>query len=285
MQRPKRVAAINDLSVFGRCALSIITPVISVMGSQVLAIPTTLLSTHTGGFKNISSVNCDGFIDRCAQQYSELGLDIDCIYSGYLANTLQLASATRFIDTFSNAFLVVDPVLGDGGQLYSRLSTEMVIQMSNLVSRSDLITPNTTEACLLTETKYAETFSKNHAMDLILALFKIASGNIIITGIDIDEIGKCNLCLEKSGRIFAVPCDIKKQSYHGTGDCFCATVVGSLMRGDSFDKAVCCATNFVEHCIDITADSGEPERDGIFLEPALSVLLTSGINKKIIEMR
>ena len=285
MQRPKRVATINDLSVFGRCALSVITPVISVMGSQVLAIPTTVLSTHTGGFKNISSVNCDGFIDSLAKQYSEIGLDIDCIYSGYLANSSQFKSTNRFIDTFPNAFIVVDPVLGDSGKLYRGLTAEMVESMQNLVSRADLITPNPTEACFLTETGFAENFSKNHAMDLILSLAQKSSANIIITGIDIAEIGKCNLCLSKSGRIFAVRCDVKNQSYHGTGDCFCATVVGSLMRGDSLESAVCNATSFVEHCIEITADSGEPERDGIFLESALPVLLYAGKNKKIIDMR
>lgn len=285
MQRPKRVAAINDLSVFGRCALSIITPVVSVMGSQVLAIPTTVLSTHTGGFNNIASVNCDGFIDRCAEQYNELGLSIDCIYSGYLANTSQIAATKRFIRTFQSSFLVVDPVLGDGGKLYSGMSGEMVDSMLDLVKQSDLITPNPTEACLLTKKEYAQSFSKNDAVNLILALSQIAKTNIIITGIDIKEIGKCNLCLEKKGRMFAVLCDIKHQSYHGTGDCFCAVVVGALMRGDSFEKAACCATSFVEHCIELTADSGEPERDGIFLEPALPMLLNSDINKQIIEMR
>ena len=47
---PKKVLCIHDLSGVGRCSLAVILPVLSVMGIQPVALPTVVLSTHTGGF-------------------------------------------------------------------------------------------------------------------------------------------------------------------------------------------------------------------------------------------
>ena len=46
---PKKVLCIHDLSGMGRCSLAVILPVLSVMGVQPVALPTVVLSTHTGG--------------------------------------------------------------------------------------------------------------------------------------------------------------------------------------------------------------------------------------------
>ena len=46
---PKKILCIHDLSGVGRCSLAVILPVLSVMGVQPVALPTVVLSTHTGG--------------------------------------------------------------------------------------------------------------------------------------------------------------------------------------------------------------------------------------------
>lgn len=46
---PKKILCIHDLSGVGRCSLAVILPVLSVMGLQPVALPTVVLSTHTGG--------------------------------------------------------------------------------------------------------------------------------------------------------------------------------------------------------------------------------------------
>ena len=53
LQRPPRVAAIHDLSGFGRCSLTVILPVLSVMKVQVCPVTTAVLSTHTGGLGEV----------------------------------------------------------------------------------------------------------------------------------------------------------------------------------------------------------------------------------------
>ncbi|MEG1886774.1 MAG: pyridoxamine kinase [Oscillospiraceae bacterium] len=285
MLRPKRVALINDLSVFGRCSLSVAAPIISVMGSQALPIPTTILSTHTGGFQNIHSVNCDGFVHKCAQQYHEIGLEIECIYSGYLANEKQFSDTLYFMNCFPKSFIVVDPVLGDNGRLYKSMDIGLVNNMRHLIKSADIITPNPTEACLLSGTPYKSEFSDSDISLLISKIRTLTDSDIIITGIESASFGKCNLCCTNKSSTFYVPCDIKHPSYHGTGDCFAATIVGAVLRGDNLREAVCCATDFIEYCIELTVNSDEPQRDGIFLEHALPRLINYKPSKKIIEMR
>ena len=48
MSRQKKVAAINDLTGYGRCALTVSLPVISHMKLQCCPVPTSILSNHTG---------------------------------------------------------------------------------------------------------------------------------------------------------------------------------------------------------------------------------------------
>ena len=79
----KRVAAIHDLSGFGRCSLSVIIPILSVMGIQVCAVPTAILSTHTGGFENLVFHDLTDYIQMSKQHYLNLGISFDCIYSGF----------------------------------------------------------------------------------------------------------------------------------------------------------------------------------------------------------
>ena len=50
----KKVAAIHDLSGYGRSSLTSIIPILSSMKLQVCPVPTAVLSTHTGGFEGFS---------------------------------------------------------------------------------------------------------------------------------------------------------------------------------------------------------------------------------------
>ena len=82
--RPKRVAAIHDLSGFGRCSLSVILPTLSVMGVQVCPVPTTVFSTHTGGLGSVEQRDLSDFTLPCLEHYRRLGLEFECVYSGFL---------------------------------------------------------------------------------------------------------------------------------------------------------------------------------------------------------
>ncbi|MBQ8904300.1 MAG: bifunctional hydroxymethylpyrimidine kinase/phosphomethylpyrimidine kinase, partial [Oscillospiraceae bacterium] len=118
MEKQKRVAAIHDLSGYGRCALTVILPVISAMGIQCVTVPTAVLSTHTGGFSNFILRDTTDFISPCCRHYKELDVHFDAIYSGFLASEEQADCCLEFFESFPDALKIVDPVMGDDGTAY-----------------------------------------------------------------------------------------------------------------------------------------------------------------------
>ena len=146
---PKKVLCIHDLSGVGRCSLAVILPVLSVMGVQPVALPTVVLSTHTGGFGTPARLDGCAYGEAALEHYRELGLSFDCIYTGYLGGEEQAALADKAFDLWPSAYKVVDPVMGDNGELYTIFTREFAAGMRSLCEKADIIVPNLTEAALL----------------------------------------------------------------------------------------------------------------------------------------
>ncbi len=122
-----RVAAIHDISGFGRCSMTIIMPALSVMGVQCCPLPTAYLSTHTGGFEGNTFLDLADQMERAAAHWRELGLRFDAVYTGFMGSCGQAALAADCIRTFKRQenLAVVDPVMGDHGRLYRTYTPEM----------------------------------------------------------------------------------------------------------------------------------------------------------------
>lgn len=276
MAGPKRVCAINDLSSFGRCSLSVIIPVLSAMGIQVCSVPTAMLSTHTGGFDNVVKISSGSFPDKCLESWCSNHIHMDCVYSGYLGNHAQIEQVMSYFDRFGTALKIVDPVLGDCGSPYKSITKEMISGMRRLVSKSDLITPNATELFLLLDEEYTPVITISEAMENIVKLSRIGPPMVIVTGINLTDFGMSNLCFDsKNGLAHIVRCNYKQVHFPGTGDIFTSVVTGALLSGHPLSFAMSKATGFVEDCIDFTIDSGEPERNGVFVERTLPHLMRS----------
>ena len=146
---PKKILCIHDLSGVGRCSLAVILPVLSVMGFQPVALPTVVLSTHTGGLGTPARLDGSAYGMTALEHYQELGLQFDCIYTGYLGGEAQVALAEKAFALWPAAYKVVDPVMGDNGKAYSTVTPALVERIRSLCRAADLILPNYTEAQLL----------------------------------------------------------------------------------------------------------------------------------------
>ena len=167
LTEPKKVLCIHDLSGVGRCSLAVILPVLSVMGVQPVALPTVVLSTHTGGFGTPARLDGCDYGMAALEHYRELGLEFDCIYTGYLGGEAQAAIAEKAFDLWPAAKKVVDPVMGDNGKAYSTVTPEFIDRMRTLCQRADLILPNVTEAgLLLRKEMFPENFDEAGAQAL-----------------------------------------------------------------------------------------------------------------------
>lgn len=272
-----RVAAVHDLSCFGRCSLTVIMPVLACMGVQVCPLPTALLSTHLGGFKNIAFYDFTDHMAEFYRQWQQEQIVFDCIYSGFLASTQQIDTVVHFIDTFSanKPLLLVDPVMGDEGRLYSVYTAEMQQHMKKLVSKADVITPNFTEACfLLGETYQEEVLEPAVLKDWLVRLAGFGPAIVIMTGIPLANRQIMNMGYERrSGRFWQVVSEHIPARYPGTGDIFASVLAGALLHKQSVPQAMELAAAFVTMAIKTTFEAGTPTREGVLLESALPWLV------------
>ncbi len=269
----KKVAAIHDLSGVGRCSLGVISPILSVLGHQVCSVPTAVLSTHTGGFGDVIIHDLTEYLKNCFEKYKQIGIDFDCIYTGYLASHEQIGICSEILKDNTKSFKVVGPVMGDHGKLYRLFSKQMQNDMINLVKNANLITPNITEACFLLGEEPLDFFDRQKMKSMLARLSEKGPEYVIITSVRLNGNKMVNVAFDKkSGSFWCIPCDYVPVSYPGTGDVFAAIVTGSILNNKSLPISVSVATDFLEKAIKYTFSYATDTRNGICFENNLSLL-------------
>ena len=221
---PKKILCIHDLSGVGRCSLAVILPVLSVMGFQPVALPTVVLSTHTGGLGTPARMDGSAYGMAALEHYQTLGLQFDCIYTGYLGGEAQVALAEKAFALWPAAYKVVDPVMGDNGKAYSTVTPALVERIRSLCRAADLILPNYTEAQLLLQQQpVTEQLDDAAAQALADALQPLAS-NAVVTGL---PLGKYIGCAGTGADRFVIKKLHIRRSFPGTGDLYGAVLIGS----------------------------------------------------------
>lgn len=271
-----RIAAIHDLSCFGRCSLTIALPVLSAMGCQCCPLPTALLSAHTG-FPGNTFLDLAAEMGRIAEHWAAMDLQFDAIYSGFLGSADQVDTVARFFDTFkkSDTAVIVDPVMGDHGTAYRTCTPELCRGMRVLAENSDVITPNLTEAALLLDRPYEE-IRQSDAYEVVRRLSLGGRRSVVLTGYSSESGQTGALCFDRdSGESKAVQTPREPQDFSGTGDLFASVLAGGVARGVPLFRAAQAAADFVRDCIARTLAEGLTEQDGVDFEPLLGQLTSS----------
>ena len=264
---PKKVLCIHSFAAAGRCSLAIITPVLAVMGFQPVALPTVLLSAHTGGLGSPARLDCSGWCHEALSHYRTLGFAPDCIYTGYLGSEALTGLAAEAFRLWPDALKIVDPAIADNGKLYAGISPEALAGVRALVRQADVILPNLTEAKLLLGLDPAEPAQPVEEQEaLALAAQLAADGRqALVTGL---PMGRYIGCAGGGREPFVVRHLRIGRSYHGTGDLFGAIVTGALLRGNALSAAADAAAGFVAQAIQNTPAAAD-ERYGVWFEPLL----------------
>ncbi len=273
----KSVAAIHDLSGYGRYSLAVIAPILSVMGHQCVAVPTAVLSTHTGGFGEVVMEDLTRYLPRALAHYRSVGLTFDSVYTGFLGSQAQIRHCLDFIAAYPEALAVVDPVMGDNGRTYRTYTREMCRSVVDLVREADLITPNKTEMYLLLGQEYnPRPLTAAEIKSCLLRLSDLGPSQVIVTGAELADMTVSNVGYDReSGRFWRVACSYVPQNYPGTGDIFASIVVGAILDGDSLAIAMEKATRFLELTIRTTYSYGTDPKQGVMLEKNLGWLTLS----------
>lgn len=269
-----RVAAIHDLSGFGRCSLSIVMPTLSAMGVQCCPLPTAYLSTHTGGFTGNTFLDLTDQMAGVTAHWKNEGVVFDAVYTGFMGSREQMALAADFIRTFKTPEnrIVIDPVMGDHGKPYRTYTAEMCAAMGELAALADILTPNRTEAAILLGVPYDDLRLDTEADCRRWAreLSRGGTRSVALTGVSLspDTVGA--VCFDhQSGETAFAQAKRVDEQFHGTGDLFAGVMTGALCRGKRLGEAAQAAADFVSLCAARTASQDHPRREGVDFEPLL----------------
>lgn len=259
--RQKKVVAVHDISGLGKCSLTVALPIVSVAGLECCAIPTAVLSNHTGGFKDFTFKDLTEDILPIVNRFKEENIFFDTIYSGYLGSNTQVDILIEAIKQLKNqeTLVVVDPVMGDNGSLYKTFSPEFPSKMRELCQCADVITPNMTEACLMLGESYSPPpYSKDYIDSLLVKLGSLCKKTVVLTGVSFDKKALGAAALEvNTGKISYCFNEKIEGMHHGTGDIFCSVLVSALTLGRDIAFALNAAVEFTCLAIENTSDFPE----------------------------
>ena len=185
--RDKKIVTIQDISCYGQCSITVALPILSACGYETAILPTSILSTHTSGFKNFQYKDLDAELDRFLKHWFEQQLKFDAVVSGYLGSESFIDFAIKAIRQCKkeNSIIVVDPAMGDKGKLYPVFNKNYALKMRELIKEADIILPNITEACFITETPYVEKVDQLYIEKLLNELRKYTNAKIVLTDVSL----------------------------------------------------------------------------------------------------
>lgn len=275
MNKQKRIALINDITGFGRCSVTVQLPLISALKIQACPLPTAILAAHTG-FPVHYMDDYTRHMKAHMDNWQALNLEFDGILTGFLGSKDQIELVLEFARRFKkeNTLFVVDPVMGDGGKLYSSYNEELCLKMRQLLNVADVLTPNLTEVCQLLDIEYPDKMpTEAELLKMAQAIATKGVKQIVITGLVnetddkvynyIYEQGK-NPCMQENNRI--------PEEYSGTGDAFVAILTACLVREEALPKAVQKAADFVGKAMAYTNSLNVPWNYGLCFEEYLTDL-------------
>ncbi|MGE8036765.1 pyridoxamine kinase [Lysinibacillus sp. NPDC093692] len=281
----KKVAVIQDMSSFGKCSLTAAMPVLSVMGVQAVPLPTAILTAQTG-YPSFYCEDLTSKMDYFVDEWSKLGATFDGIHTGFVTGKEQIDNIFRFLNVFhsSETKLLVDPVMGDLGEVYKMYTGELLDRMKALAKCADIITPNVTECCLLTGLSYEKLQSYQDDSDYLQTLEEAGQqlqqttgANVIITGLNPPPaeankryVGNMYVDAERS---FSSIREYNGESYSGTGDLFASVIMGGMMRGQDLVESMKLAETFLAASIEATSKEHIPREAGVNFEKFLRMLL------------
>lgn len=276
----KRIASIQDFSCIGSCSQTIALPVLSAMGVECAALPTALLSAHTA-FDGFVSLDLTPQLPAIMAHWRAMHLRFDAVYTGYLASAEQVGLVGALLDGMDErpALTLIDPVMGDNGALYAGFSDAFPQAMRALCGRADVLTPNVTEACLLTGTAYSPVQDAAQTRRLLERLLELGCRAAVLTGLRVDG-DMAVAALQRDGTGTLVRTSYIPEVFHGTGDLFASTCAGALVQGAPLERAMRLAADYVALTLRRTVQAPDRRWYGVNFQETLPELMARWQNIK-----
>lgn len=270
----KRILTIQDISCLGKCSITVALPIISAMGVETTILPTAVLSTHTM-FPDFTVKDLTDQLLPITEHWKSQNVKFDAIYTGYLGSAEEIEIAKKIFKEFGgeDTLIFIDPVMADNGKLYPAFDQEYARLNAGLCGEADIIVPNLTEACFMTDTEYREDYDKEYIDELLGKLAKLGAKKVVLTGIAFNE-GKTGVygIDTKTGEAIVYENERIDASYHGTGDIFASVAVGAITRGLDMNTAFKIAADYTSRTIAVTLENPTKPWYGVDFEATIPEL-------------
>ena len=269
MKKQTAIAIVNDISGFGRCSATVALPILSAMKIQCGIVPTAILSNQTE-YPTYSILDFTNYMEDYISNWKKLHFTFDGLYTGFLGSCKQIDIIMNMIDEFQFGNVIIDPVMGDHGQIYDSYTKEMCLHMKNLIKKATIVTPNVTELCLLTEHPYTTNLTEDNIKSMCEELSIHGIHNIVVTGIETEEL--VGNAIFQNGTFYVKYQNIIPPMRPGTGDVFASIIAGCILKGIELTDAVDTATEYVRACLKTSLEYNIPINDGVYFEEHLNKL-------------
>ena len=272
----KRIVTIQDVSCFGKCSVTVALPIISAMGIECAIMPTSILSTHTGGFEGFTFRDLSDDIPKIAEHWKKYNISFDTIYTGYLGSVKQIDYTIDFINSFKkrDTLVFVDPAMADKGKMYTGFDLSFPAHMARLCKMADIIVPNITEASFLTNTPYTENYDEEHIKALLKKLTDLGAKKAVITGIAFEKATQGAYFYDsETDEYYYYKAENIERNFHGTGDTFASVFAGAITKGFTIKHALEIAVNFTVECIKATLPEADEHKYGVKFEECIPSLI------------
>ena len=246
----KKILTIQDISCVGQCSLTVALPILSACGMETCILPSAVLSTHTAGFSGFTFRDLTDDMPAIQEHWKKENIKFKAIYTGYLGSIKQIGYVRDILKTMGtdDCVRIVDPAMADNGQLYSIFNQDYVEAMKLLCGEADILVPNITEACFLTDEEYKETYDEGYIYNLVEKLKALGAKTVVLTGVSYES-GKTGVIVYENGKMEYYKHDKIAKGSHGTGDIYASAFVGALMNDKSVYEAAKIAADYTVKCI------------------------------------
>ena len=244
----KKILTVQDISCVGQCSLTVALPILSACGIETAILPSAVLSTHTGGFTGWTFRDLTDDIPGIVDHWEKEKIAFNAIYTGYLGSKRQIDMVKDMFARLCapDCLKIVDPAMADHGKLYYGFDEAFAHHMGTLCGVADIVLPNITEACMMTDTPYiAEGYDEAYVRGLMDKMLALGAKTVVITGVcyEPDKLGIA--ILSKGDKEISYYYHEKlAKSCHGTGDIFASAFTGAMVCGKTPLEAARVAGNF-----------------------------------------
>ncbi len=270
----EQLLVINDLPGVAKVAGMSNLPILEAAQFEVALLPTLILSTHTLGYPGLIKHYLNDAFDDILDHWKDMNIQFRGCLTGYFADSQQITTTINYLESIDYAMpVIIDPIMADFGKLYAGFSEDFPEKFQKLVKYADIIVPNVTEACLITNYPYSEDLGPADYPKIAQALVDLGAKHVVLTGVYKDkdkqdeEIGYY-IYSETTEPFYHI--HAKEETwFKGVGDLSVSLIAAYYLLGDSVKEAVVKSSPHIEKAIEYSLTVDRDQKLGIYFEPII----------------